>query len=41
MLTLKGKSFQATDEIQEKNDRAADGDWENYVRSQGAYFEGD
>ena len=24
-----------------KYDRAADGDWENYVRSQGAYFEGD
>ena len=24
-----------------KHDRAADGDWENYVRSQGAYFEGD
>ena len=23
-----------------KYDRAADGDWENYVRSQGAYFEG-
>ena len=25
----------------EKYNRAADGDWENYVRSQGAYFEGD
>ena len=24
-----------------KYDRAADGDWENCVRSQGAYFEGD
>ena len=24
-----------------KHDRAADGDWENCVRSQGAYFEGD
>ena len=24
-----------------KYNRAADGDWENYVRSQGAYFEGD
>ena len=24
-----------------KYDRAADGNWENYVRSQGAYFEGD
>ena len=25
----------------EKYDRAADGDWENCVTSQGAYFEGD
>ena len=25
----------------EKYNRAADGDWENWVRSQGAYFEGD
>ena len=24
-----------------KYDRAADGNWENYVTSQGAYFEGD
>ena len=38
---LKGKRFQTTNEIQEKNDGAADGDWENRVRSQGAYFEGD
>ena len=38
---LKGKRFQTTNEIQEKNDGAADGDWENRVRSQGAYFEWD
>ena len=35
----KGKRFQTINEIQEN--RAADGDWENCVRSQGAYFEGD
>ena len=38
---LKGKRFQAVNEIQENNDRAADGDWENSVRSQVAYLEGD
>ena len=39
---FKGKRFQTIDEIQErKYDSAADGDWENCVRSQGAYFEGD
>ena len=36
---LKGKRFQII-EIQ-KNMMDADGDWENCVRSQGAYFEGD
>ena len=29
------------DEFQEKYNGAADGDWENCVRSQGAYFGGD
>ena len=38
---LKGKRFQTIDEIQGKYDGAADGDWENSVRSQGVYFEGD
>ena len=37
---LKGKKFQTMNEIQE-NDKATDGDWQNCVRSQGAYFEGD
>ena len=36
---LKGKRFQTIDS--RKYDRAADGDLENCVRSQGAYFEGD
>ena len=39
---LKGKRFQTVDEIQEyMMDGAADGNWENCVRPQGAYFEGD
>ena len=38
---LKGKRFQTINEIQEKYDGAADGRWENCVRSQGTYFEGD
>ena len=38
---LKGKKLQTIDEIQEKTMGAADGDWENCVRSQGAYFGGD
>ena len=38
---LKGKRFQITDKIQENTtNRAADGNWENCVRSQGASFEG-
>ena len=36
---LKGKGFQFIDETWEN--RAADGDWENCVRFQGAYFERD
>ena len=35
---LKGKRFQTDSR---KYDGAADGNWENCVRSQGAYFEGD
>ena len=38
---LKGKRFQTINKIQEKYNRAADGNWENCVRSQGAYFKGD
>ena len=39
---LKGKRVQTTNERDSgKYNRAADGDWENCVRSQGAYFEGD
>ena len=38
---LKGKQFQTISENQKKYIRAADGDCENGVRSQGAYFEGD
>ena len=38
---LKGKRFQIFDEVQENTMGAADGDWENCVTSQGAYFEGD
>ena len=39
---FKGKRFQTIDEIQErKYDRAVDGDWDNCVKSQGVYFEGD
>ena len=37
---FKGKRFQTVNESG-KYDGAADGDWENWVRSQGAYFEGD
>ena len=37
---LKGKRFQTVNEIQ-GNGAAVDGNWENWVRSQGAYFEGD
>ena len=39
--SLKGKRFQNINEISEKYSGAADGNWENCVRSQGAYFEGD
>ena len=38
---LKGKRYQTISEIQENMMGAADGDWEDCVRSQGAYFEGD
>ena len=38
---LKGKRFQTIDEIQEKYNWAAYSDWENCVKSLGAYFEGD
>ena len=39
---LKGKRFQTIDEIQENmKGQLADEDWENCVRSQDAYFEGD
>ena len=38
---LKGKRFQTIDEISGKYNGAADGYWENCVRSQHAYFEGD
>ena len=38
---LKWKRFQTINEIQEKMTGAADSIWENCVRSQGAYFEGD
>ena len=38
---LKGKRFQTTVEIQENLLGAANSDWENCVRSQGADFEGD
>ena len=38
---LKGKRFQTPQWDPGKYDRAADGDWENCVRSQGAYLEGD
>ena len=39
---LKGKRVQTTNERDSgKYNRAADGSWENCVRSQGAYFEGD
>ena len=38
---LKGKRVQTTNERDSgKYNRAADGDWENCMRSQGAYFEG-
>ena len=38
---LKGKRFQTADEIQENMTRHLMVIWENCVRSQGAYFEGD
>ena len=38
---LKGKKFQTIDGIQENTMGAADGDWENCVRSHSAYLEGD
>ena len=38
---LKGKRFQTIYEIEGKYNEAADGDWENCVRFQGACFEGD
>ena len=40
-ITFEREEISDHPESQENNDRAADGDWENYVRSQGAYFEGD
>ena len=38
---LKEKRFQTVDNTQEKYNGTPDGDWENCVRSQDAYFEGD
>ena len=38
---LKGERFQTVHEIQENMTGQTDDDWENCVRSQGAYFEGD
>ena len=38
---LKRQRFQTIDEIQEKYAGEADGNWENCVRPQDAYFEGD
>ena len=38
---LKGKRFLDHQWDSRKYDRAANGNWENCVRSQGAYFEGD
>ena len=40
-ITFEGKKFQTISEVCGKYDGAADGDWRKYVRSQGAYFEGD
>ena len=39
--SLKRKRFQTIDEIQENTLGQLDGDWENYVRSQGTYLEED
>ena len=40
--SLKGDRFQTVDEIDSgKYDRSADGNWENCVKSRGAYFGGD
>ena len=38
---VKGNRFPIASESQENMTGAADDDWENCVRSQGAYFEGD
>ena len=40
-ITFEREEISDRDKILEKYDGAADGDWENCVRSQGAYFEGD
>ena len=40
-ITFEREEISDRDKIVEKYDGAADGDWEDCVRSQGAYFEGD
>ena len=40
-ITFEGEEISDRQRDSEKYDRAADGNWENCVRSQGAYFEGE